>query len=313
VKGVLDGYIRDASRRLEFTRFQSLEAVIGYKAGRYAEAREELRMIDGQLTTDAQHSARQQMVAGRIDAFGGPHSADIVRAEELYWKGHLDDAAVLFQAARAEASTQGRAYLDQRLAVIALERELNAGKRVAFLPSLSLVGWTQKVGDWKVESDDSLVGTSGLNGLLLNCDARVGPDFDVEADIDIVSTSNGQFQAGITFGRPDFWTYDWGSFRIKRTAHEGEVAYFSQHLYQGQPSHLTIPEHNHVRVRSWKGTFTAWVNGAVAVAEYKPDWMLSRKSTSQVGFGAFLDDNTYVVRYRNATLRRLTTPPAPGS
>ena len=168
-------------------------------------------------------------------------------------------------------------------------------------------------GQWVVEPDGSLLGTSGSRGLMIVADAHVGPSFELESDVEIVSTSNGQFQAGILFGhRPTFDSEKWASFRLKKTAHEGEVVYFSQHFAKpNQRVPRKVAQKSHVVIQSWDGRLWAYVDGAQVVAGYRPEWGLPQDADVQVGFGAYTDDNTYKVRYRGARLRRLRAEPAP--
>jgi hypothetical protein len=200
--------------------------------------------------------------------------------------------------------------MDSRLFAIGVERALASGDPVPILPRAGLAGWTPMEGTWSADADGSLVGKSAARGLLITCDARVGPDFEMAADIEIVSTSNGQFQAGLVFGYPSWRAHDWTSFRVKRTLHEGEVAYFSPHFEKPRHSvELPISEHSHVEIRSWKGRFSAWVNGRTVEADNAPTWDSATGPDAVVGLGAYLDDNSFVVRHRNVMVRRLTEPP----
>ena len=148
---------------------------------------------------------------------------------------------------------------------------------------------------------------------MIVADARVGPSFELESDVEIVSTSNGQFQAGILFGhRPTFASAGWASFRLKKTAHEGEVVYFSRNFNKpNQSVPRKVAQKSHVVIQSWGGRLWAYVDGEQVVAGYRPEWGLPSDADVQVGFGAYTDDNTYQVRYRGARLRRLTAEPAP--
>jgi hypothetical protein len=129
----------------------------------------------------------------------------------------------------------------------------------------------------------------------------------------VTSTSNGQFQVGILLGHDiSIRSDDWLSFRIKKTAHEGEVAYFSKN-FNRPPHSITRPAtlKSHVVVQSWNGHLWAYVDGKPVVTDYVPEWRMTRSGDAQVGFGGYVDDNTIVVRYRNVRLRRLSATPAP--
>ena len=148
---------------------------------------------------------------------------------------------------------------------------------------------------------------------MIVADARVGPSFELESDVEIVSTSNGQFQAGILFGhRPTFNSASWASFRLKKTAHEGEVMYFSRNF--NKPNQIfsrKVTLKSHVVIQSWDGRLWAYVDGDKVVAGYRPEWDMPSDAFVQVGFGAYTDDNMYEVRYKGARLRRLTAEPTP--
>jgi hypothetical protein len=53
------------------------------------------------------------------------------------------------------------------------------------------------------------------------------------------------------------------------------------------------------------------VDGKAVVTDYIPEWKMTRTGDVHVGFGAYLNDNTSVVRYRNIQVRRLTKAPVP--
>ena len=64
-------------------------------------------------------------------------------------------------------------------------------------------------------------------------------------------------------------------------------------------------------VQSWQGHLWAYLDGEPVVADYVPEWKMTRGPDTQVGFGGYVNDNKIVVRYRNVRLRRLNARPAP--
>ncbi len=313
VEAVLERYRREPARQLEWRRFASLQAAIAYKAGKYERARELLHQLGGTLEGAGRDAMHEDTAEGRIEAYATPEGAEVRRAERLFLEGHGKQARPIFEKARAKAPVAARPLLDKRLAAIALETGLAAGRSARLLPDQELHGWSVENGQWVVEADGSLLGTSGSRGLLIVADARVGPSFELESDVEIVSTSNGQFQAGILFGhRPTFNSASWESFRLKKTAHEGEVAYFSRNFNKpSQSVPRKVAPKSHVVIQSWDGRLWAYVDGEPVVAGYRPEWGMPTGADVQVGFGAYTDDNTYQVRYRGARLRRLTAAPTP--
>jgi len=160
---------------------------------------------------------------------------------------------------------------------------------------------------WRLDADGSLVGTAGSRGLLIVSDARVGPAFEVEGRMELVSSTNGFFQGGVAFGRPSWDGQDWMSFRIKRNSDEGKVAYFSHHLYRPEsgPFPIEVPDRNAFRVRVQAGKVSAWVDDAPVQEGYQPAKGLVTTPDVRVGFGGYVDENLVSLRFRDVRLRRL--------
>jgi hypothetical protein len=72
-----------------------------------------------------------------------------------------------------------------------------------------------------------------------------------------------------------------------------------------------IPRRCRVVLQSWQGHLSAWINGEEVAKDYVPEWNPPRTPNGQVGFGGYIDDNVFSLRYREVTLRRLTAPPSP--
>lgn len=304
--GVLDGYSREPSRFGERDRFEAYYAAVEYKAGRFSEARRHLRNAGLKVSGEAEDAIPDRMPAGRIEAFGAPGGDEVVKAEELFLAGRLDEAGAAFKGARAGASPAAAEFLDQRLAVIGVERGLRQGEVVSLLPAAGLGGWLPENGAWSVTADGALEVVSGLRGHLATHEARVGGDFEFSVEIEIASTSNGQFQAGVVFGKPEWRSSRWTSFRLKRTSHEGPVVYFSRHFNAPVRSlPFVAAERNRLVVRSLAGRLGAWIDDKALVTDYAAEWEWERGSEARVGLGGYVDDNRLVVRYRNPKVRRL--------
>lgn len=313
VSTVLTRYRRNPGSP-RWRRFPSYQIAVDYKAERYESAREVLDQNGGVMfDAEAREDVGGRFPEARIYALASPLGGDVKRAEDLYKQGRLDEVVALLEKAHTAAPVQASPYLDHRLATVRIEADLRAGRPSTPFAKGLLAGWTPVYGTWKVEGDGALVGTSDARGHLITGDARVGPDLEVSADIEIASTSNGQFQGGIVLGRsPSIWTRDWFSFRVKKTAHEGEVVYFSQNFYRpAHPIPRPVPQKTNVVVQAWNGRLWAYVDGQPVAENYVPTWRTTRSGDAQVGFGAYIDDNTTVIRYRNVRLRRLNAPPEP--
>ena len=312
VSTVFTRYRRNPGRE-RWQLYASFQVMAAYKAEKYGEARQILDELSGTLEPDAREAIGGTLPEARIYALASPLGADVKRSEDLYQAGKVAEAVVLLRKARASAPAQAAPYFDQRLAAGGLEAELAMGAPASPFATKTLAGWTPLNGTWKVDGDGSLVATSDARGHLISGDAHVGSDVEVSADIEIESTSNGQFQAGIALGRDiSIGSRDWTCFRVKNTAFEGKVVYFSQNLYQ--PRHV-IPHpvglKSHVVIQSFGGHLWAYVDGKALVTDDVPEWKMPQSDEAHVGFGAYVNDNTTVVRYRNVRVQRLTKPPTP--
>ena len=293
--------------------YAAYQVEVDYKAEKYEDARKALDEIGGVLEPEARRRVGGPFPEARIYALASPLGSDVKRAEELYRADKVAEALVLLEKARAAAPPQALPYFEQRLAAGRIEADMAAGRPVTLSSTRTLAGWTPVNGTWKVDGDGALVATSDASGHLISGDAHVGSDVEISADIEIASTSNGQFQAGILLGRNlSIGRPEWSSFRVKKTAHEGEVAYFS-HTFDRPPRSISHPIglKSHVVVQSWQGHLWAYVDGDAVVTDYVPEWKMTRGSDVQVGFGGYVNDNKLVVRYRNVRLQRLSARPVP--
>ena len=255
VEAVLERYRREPARELEWRRFASLQAAIAYKAGSTKGRASCSTSSAGRSSTPRARPCTRTRPRGGSKPMPPRTARRPAARSASSLEGHGAEARPIFEKARAKAPVEARALLDKRLAAIALETDLAAGRSARLLPDKELHGWRVENGQWVVEPDGSLLGTSGSRGLMIVADARVGPSFELETDVEIVSTSNGQFQAGILFGhRPTFNSYKWASFRLKKTAHEGEVDVLLAALQQAEPVAWSARSRRRATSSSSRGT-----------------------------------------------------------
>ena len=190
-----------------------------------------------------------------------PRTPRVRRAEGLWLEGHSAEARPLFETARRRRRRGARRYLDKRLAAITIERDLAAGRSARLLPG-KLPGWNVKHGKWIVETDGSLLGTSGSRGLMIVSDARVGPYFELAADVEIASTSNGQFQAALLFGNGRRSGRDGGRASAEEDGVRGRGGVLLAAFQRAEASlQRKVAQRSHVVIQSWDGRLWAWVDG----------------------------------------------------
>ncbi len=316
VARALDGYLKEPSCAWERPRWLSLYAVFADKAGRHAVAFEKMQSAGMDLDSDAfwriQESPR--LFVSRVSALGGAGGTEALQAEQL--RSALEGEKALLPlsgAMQRDSSRQSAFYFRTRLVALSLERDLEGGAWLPFLPKdKDLSGWEIREGKWTIESDGALVATAGPRGTILVSGAHVGPDFELRGRMELVSSTNDSAQGGILFGHPALETRDWISFRyMKNGYHMETTALFAPGFTLPKPW-LGVPAADRITflVRSWKGLLTGEVNGQVIARDYRPAKGFVNNRDAQVGFGAYHDDNECVVRYRNVEIRRLKAPPS---
>lgn len=314
---MFQGYAQDPTRAAEKGHFESHLALLNHKCGRFAEARRHLDAAGSKISTHAAATWHEDptLVAQRIFSAASPASSDLDAAEECDKAQDLAGALRHYKAAEQKAAGDppSLAFVRQKLAMLTLEQQWTTGDWIPFLPSPGLDGWHVERGHWKVLEDGALEVETEVDGMLITSLARLGSNFELKGEIELVSSSNGEFQAGVVFGYPGMKDSRWMSFRVKRNSKEGETAYFSRHFYAPDtPVKVPVSEKNQVLIQSWRGKVTAYLNGKVLVESLTPpEGALPQKPDCRVGFGGFYDQNQCVVRFRNVMIRKLNGPPAP--
>jgi hypothetical protein len=145
--------------------------------------------------------------------------------------------------------------------------------------------------------------------------ARIGPEFEIKGECELVRSTTGEYQAGIVMGLPEPDHNQWYAFRLKHNAHEGDAFAYSQGW-----SWANTP---HVKLNSGRNSFAfllhncqagVTVNGQTILTNApKPAGIAVCDNQFLIGFGAYNDMNETVVRYSHVQVRRLPAGPSPPS
>jgi hypothetical protein len=314
LKALYEGYIALPSQ-VAWTRdgWRSTYSVVAYVAGKYDVAREQLLALNWQpqpwsLTGWARDLTLMPLeVAARTGS-----QSELVAAAELR-RQNSDVAGALTAydglATSNTADEMTRAFAQERLATLKVEQGLQHGGWVDFLPaSTNFTGWQAAFGNCKLLPDGALEVSSDQNGHLLYSRVRMGTEFEVRGTFEVMSSTSDAFQAGLVMGIPQFETYNWYAFRVKRNRDEGEVASFSQHWTTRQIlAKVNLDSRtNEFDFRFRHGRVSATVDGREVFKAVAPP-KNSPVTTNEflLGLGAFNDSNSTVIRYRNVQVRRL--------
>jgi hypothetical protein len=307
------GYISNTAPPSAVAGWRGSYAIVAYFAGKYNVAAEQLKALDWKLPPKkltgwgADLSSMTLEVAART----GPLGKSVSAAESSYQND--DVATVLRRFTDLQAATNADArtleFVKIRLAALALEQQLQKGEWVDFMPTKNDdPGWVCSRGKMQRLPDGALEVRSGSDGHFIFSRARVGSNFEIQGEFEVVHSTTKYFQAGLVMGTPDVDAYEFLGFRIKRHQQLGDVACFSQgwSLRQIlQPAKVNDVV-NSFDFRLYQGRVTASVNGEKVFKDAVPkDALDMPEQDIRAGLGAYNDTNDTIIRYRHVQIRKL--------
>ena len=311
-----EGYLGEPSQADCRDGWHTTYAAVAYLAGKYDVARAQLEATHWQPWPDnlKKWGRDLSLMPLEVAARTGPQAKAVQEAEFERQTFNAAGALKKYQelATLADLDDRTRSFVQERIASLTLEKQLRTGRWVPFLPTdTNLTGWNVAFGNCHLLPDGSLEVHSGPGGHLLYSRARVGADFEMRGQFEVVSSTSQSFQGGLVMGFPEYESWNWYAFRIKRNADEGDVTSFSHHWTTRQLlNKLPLDRHtNTFTFRFQDGQVTAGVNGQPVLMNAQPPRSRYRQpAESFLGLGAFNDGNTTVIRYRNVEARQLTNP-----
>jgi tetratricopeptide (TPR) repeat protein len=316
---MLDRYLAERTYAADRELFESFRALVAFRSGDYASARKRLEGMDNRMNGDASGwlALEDWEPICRIAASGGVASKTVLKADALSDAGPVAPALAAYQQAlKEDPSPQAACYFRRRIAALTIERALEGGGWSPFLPQDdALSGWEARHGEWKRERDGALVGTVGMNGLLLVSEARIGPDFEIRGHVELVSGATDQYQVGMLFGplnrfRNNFSCVQCVGFSLQRNHAVGGVGFFSRGFDDGWATHqkVAIMDSNDLLVRFSQQHLSAVLNGKTIIHDLLAPEGLGTTPNGLIGLGNFYDDNGFTLRYTNVEVRRLGKP-----
>jgi hypothetical protein len=307
---VYGGYIKESRRPQSLPFYYSEWAVISYNAGKWDAARKSLEVIDFKLHPAVTRNwLVDDHMIGQICARSGPAAKDVMEGEIARDERKMEQSLSHFTDALTAAGDDPRAtaYIQEQIARLNLEKQMASGEWTFFMPPSDLQGWKVERGQWKVLKDGDLEVQAGFKGLMIHSLASVGMNFEINGEMECISSSNQGFQGGVVFGQPTLNNNKWISFRIKRNSEEGENCCFSTNFYTPfSRAKISVPDKNAFQVRFLNNQLNATVNGQSVIRDVPvSEHMFSNNKPMLVGFGGYYDQNEVVLRFRNVKIRRL--------
>jgi hypothetical protein len=310
-----EGYIAAPSQAAPRDGWRSTYSAVAYLAGKYDVARKQLEAINWQPARPnlTGWGADLSLMSLEVAARTGSLAPQIEEAESRRDNGDIAAALQLYTRLKAatNADERTREFIRDRLATLELEKRLQAGEWVDFMPpDTNFTGWCVVRGKCKRLPDGALEVQSDATGHMLYSRVPMGKDFEVKGQFEAVSSSTRAFQGGLVIGIPEPDSWGWDAFRVKRNDDEGDIACFAQgwsknQIYgQAKLNNAT----NSFQFRFQAGKVSASVNGQDVFKEVKPrdNWYFSTNEV-HLGLGAYNDMNDTVIRYSHIQVHQLPT------
>ncbi len=308
-----EGYVNAPSQEQYQQGWRESYAIVAYFAGKYDIARTQLEALNWKPSPGSLQGWRTDLslMPLEVAARTGPLAAKIDTAENSRNNGQLSQAIERYSVLTNDPNADDRTkdFIDHRLAELTAEKRLQDGEWISLLPSRDDdPNWVVSFGKTKVLPDGALEVESGPQGHMLFSRVRAGMNFEVRGQFELVHSANANFQGGLVMGVPDFNSYDWYGFRLKRHGEEGDVVCFAEGWTRDQiVQHIVLNDvTNSFDFTFQDGRVTASVNGLNVFNGAAPPVSISVPDDSYlVGLGAFNDSSDTVIRYRNVQLRSL--------
>jgi hypothetical protein len=317
LKDMFEGYIATVKDVNERDDWRTQYAVVAYLNGQDELAAKQLAVMNWQP-----HKAQLtgwgrdvSLMTKHVRAYAGamrPQLQEAAQASRANGNRDIDSTLASYDRImtnpQADAATVD--YVHEREASLRLAKQFRTGNWFDFLPvDTNFCGWNIVRGQFTVEPDGSLEVKSDENGHMIYARMPVRADFEIRGEYVVESSTTKAFQGGLIMGLPEFETYNWYAFRMKRDDDEGDVVSFSQHWTTRQlMAHLALnPTTNSFYFRFQKGLVTASVNGHEVFKDAQPPEDTDvNMNGAFLGLGAFNHSDITTIRYRNVQVRSLS-------
>jgi hypothetical protein len=310
---VYEGYVSEPSAVEGRSGWRSSYAIAAYVAGKYDLAKAQLEALNwtpSPVTLSEWHTDLSLMSL-EVAARTGPLAGRIAAAESSFRSSDLPTAFSAYKQLKTAPGLDERTrqFVLHRLAALELEKRLESGDWVDLMPTTQDdPAWVTAAGKIKSLADGALEIEADKFGHMLFSRARVGTNFEVKGEFEIVKSSNGAFQAGLVMGVPNTFSFDWYALMIKDNSVEKQVVTFNKAWSAQRISNpATVKgDRNSFQFRFLRGQASASLNGKQVMPPTAPTPMMWIAPTDfHIGLGAYNDMNTTVIRYRGVQVRRL--------
>jgi hypothetical protein len=314
LKSMFAGYAKAApSSRKPW--YLSCQAACEWHFAHYEHARRLLEELGDQVDTTVFPTFFKRpfgRARGEIYAFTSPAGADIRRAEKLVGSGHFDSALALLRKQTSTPSLHPLAavYLEQRIASVTFLQDFQAGKWVNLQPDPDFSGWIKEEGEWVIDPDGAIKGTSTQDGLWLLCDTDSGTRLEYRGEMELVASPRQYVpNCGVIFACTGSMEWDFLVFLASKQEQQTMLSHnlWDEETVYGKPQ---VSGRDTFHIKVWDDTVITYLNGRLVNKNF-PTGKEGYDGRVAVGVGSSCDGPGVITRFRNLQLRRLTSRPDP--
>lgn len=310
------GYIEKASLPGRVRIWKSRLAVGHWAAGEYEAACKVLDELEDDIESRVAEEVQAAVaeIVGESRLYGGRHAEAFREIGRLTAADEPEKAVVALAALAAmnDLPAAGRRIVEDRLAGLKRSAALASHDWIDLQPKGDLSGWQVVTGDWQVEPDGALLGTSrGPGKLKIVCQSDFGQDVEFTAWVDLCDWRDAERRwerLAVTIGHSNDADVPNSGFSARLARAHMELRL--QQGYAGGGDAVTrapLKSKNRLRVVVWDGKASVWVNGVKPVDKWEipEDWLAG----GRLAIGDFTDGRPLQVRVRSMRARRLDKEP----
>jgi hypothetical protein len=206
---VFEGAEKEAKRTPWRSVDRTQAAVFEFKCGHYEEAQKWLQKLDAKpngAVLDDWGGMDADLLVGKTAAYAkGNVAAQLRQAEGAEHGFQAGNANRIYRGAlemgKDNMSDAGRQYLESRVAITEIEKDLAERSAAALMPDAAFRAWSRRGGGWKL--DDHVLTHWGRGRVSSStCQARIGPSFTVEGELEITDPGEN-CEVWLAYGYPE--------------------------------------------------------------------------------------------------------------
>lgn len=305
-----EGYIAAATNAAAAEGWRTSYALVAYIARKNKVAREQLEALQWHPRGDriSDWGTDYSRFHLHVAALTGPAATEIDSGSDAENRQDWANAIAAFERAekKAKSDPMSLEFLRHRLTALRFRQRLETREAIPLPVDEALSAWLTWAGNWRrIEAGLEVSNTNGIgNGIYFQ--GPVGPNWEMEGDIDFAQPDGPQ-SGGFIFGLCEQYGPRWYNLTIRREAdHTGSCEFGTTHYLGVRKVAAEVGLKNHLRARLTGHRLSLWLNGKAVIEEIPP--ILEKRgffAASTIGFGTGKTDTPETTRYLNWKIRML--------